>query len=80
MNANSTEASGTLLLNRAIRTDEDALEVTAALADLPGVHEVRLTRTTAYIRFDPELVDEQKFYEAVKQVDFHATTFSVVDG
>jgi hypothetical protein len=68
-------AAGTLLLSRAIRTDDDALEVTAALADLPGVHEVRLTRTTAYIRFDPELVGEQKFYEAVKHVDFHATTF-----
>jgi copper chaperone CopZ len=75
MNANSAVATGTLLLNRAIRNDEDALEVTAALADLPGVREVQLTRTTAYIRFDPEVVDEQKFFEAVKHVDFHATTF-----
>jgi hypothetical protein len=75
MNANSTEATGILLLNRAVRTDDDALEVTAALADLPGVHEVRMTRTTAHIRFDPELVNEQKFYQAVKQVDFHASTF-----
>jgi copper chaperone CopZ len=72
----SSETVGTLCLTKALTSEEDIWAVEAALGDLPGVHEVKIRRSGVELHFDPDLVGELQFYEAVKHAGFHGSTFA----
>ena len=47
------------------------------MEDLPGVYDTETTRDSVRMHFDPELTNEQQFYEAVKIMGFNARDFVV---
>lgn len=77
MNAHvhSVEKTGILHITGGIHSEEELLPIRASLEDLPGVHAAELTKDGIRLRFDPGLVSEQQFYEAVKLAGFHASGF-----
>jgi hypothetical protein len=81
MNAHlhANEKTGVLQVTGGIHSDEKALAIKAALEDLPGVYATEATQHDIRLHFDPELVSEQKLYEAVKLSGFHASDFFVLN-
>ncbi len=64
-----------LSISGGVKSQKTALAIKAGLEDVPGVHGVELTAEGARIRFNPDIANEQKFYEAVKIVGYHGSTF-----
>ena len=81
MNAlvHANEKTGMLEITGGIYSIEKALSIRAALEDLPGVYATEVRRDGMRLRFDPDLVSEQQFYEAVKLSGFHASDFFVLN-
>ena len=81
MNAqvHANEKTGVLLITGGIPNAAKALAIKAALEDLPGVYATEIRRDGARLHFDPELISEQQFYEAVKLGGFHASDFFVLN-
>jgi len=73
--AHPHEITGVLQITGGIYSAEKALAIKAALEDLPGVHAVEAAQDGVRVQFDPDLVSEQQFYEAVKLTGFHASDF-----
>ena len=82
MNAqvHTNEKIGVLKITGGIHSGEKALAIKAALEDLPGVYATEIHPDGVRLHFDPELISEQQFYEAVKLGGFHACDFSVPSG
>lgn len=80
MNAyvHSAEKTGILRITGGTHSDERLLPIKADLEDLPGVHSVEATKEGVRVRFNPDLVSEQQFYEAVKVAGFHASDFATL--
>jgi len=77
--AHPHEITGVLQITGGIYSAEKALAIKAALEDLPGVYGTEIRRDGMRLQFDPELVSEQQFYEAVKLSGFHASDFFVMN-
>jgi copper chaperone CopZ len=71
----SEEEVGVLEIFGGVRTEEEALAIKAGLEDLPGVETVEFVALGARIRFNPDLADEQKFYTAIREAGFRASTY-----
>jgi copper chaperone CopZ len=71
------EKLGILVVTGGVRTEEEARAIKAGLEDVPGVHEVEFAKEGVRIRFNSDLANDLKFYEAVKNVGFHASTFRI---
>ena len=71
----SDQEVGILEIFGGVRTEEEALAIKVGLEDLPGVEAVEFVALGVRVRFNPDLADEQKFYGAVKNVGFHASTY-----
>ena len=69
----SDEKTGILRIIDGIKAEEQAREIQAALGDLPGVHGVEIIGFVVRIRFDPQIVTEQQFYQAIKTAGFRAS-------
>jgi len=78
VSAHPLQKTGVLRITGGLHSETEALALKAALEDLPGVYAVELNRHAARLRFDPDLVSEQQFYEAVKIGGLHASDFTVL--
>ena len=72
------EKVGILEITGGVKSEESALAIKASLEDVPGVHAVEFIPEGVRIRFNSDLANEQKFYEAVKIAGFHASTFRTI--
>lgn len=68
-----------LSITGGIYAAEKARSIRAALEDLPGVLAVDVRKNDVRLHFDPVLVSEQQFYEAVKIAGFHASDFFIIN-
>ena len=66
---------GILEITGGVTSEEAVLAIKAGLEDLPGVHVVEFVPEGVRIHFNPDLANEQKFYEAVKIAGFHGSSF-----
>lgn len=73
------EKVGILEITGGITSEEATLAIKAGLEDTPGVHAVEFIPEGVRIRFNADLANAQKFYEAVKIAGFHASTFRSVE-
>jgi len=73
--SHSEERTGILRVVDGIKSDEMARVIKADLEDLPGVHNVEVIGFAVRIHFDPALVTEQQFYQAIKVAGFQASAF-----
>jgi len=60
-----------------IKSLEKGRVIKADLEDLPGVHHVEILEQGARIRFDPDIVNERQFEEAVRIAGFQASGFQM---
>jgi copper chaperone CopZ len=75
--SHSDEKTGILGIVDGIASKENARVIKADLEDLPGVHNVELIVGAFRIRFDPAIVSEQQFDDAVKIAGFQSSGFHV---
>src|SRR5437879_2151115 len=68
------EKIGTLEISGGVKSEQEALAIKAGLEDTPGVHAIEFIPGGVRIRFNADLANAQKFYEAVKIAGFHAST------
>ena len=75
---NSDEKTGFLGIVDGITSKDNARLIKADLEDLPGVHSVEVIIEAFVIRFDPAIVAEQQFNDAIKMACFETSGFHVV--
>jgi len=73
--SHSDEKTGILRIVDGIKSDQKARAIKAGLGDLPGVRSVEVIGLAVRVRFDPQIVTEQQFYQAIKTAGFQATGF-----
>lgn len=71
------EEFGILAIVDGIKSIEKGRVIKADLEDLPGVHRVEILEEGARIRFDPDIVSERQFEEAVRIAGFQACGFQM---
>jgi copper chaperone CopZ len=69
------QQTGILRIIDGIQSDEKAHAIQACLEVLRGVQGVEVIGAVVRIRFDPQIVTEQRFYEAVEIAGFQANGF-----
>ena len=69
------ERSGMLRIVDGIKSDQKAREIKAGLGDLPGVHSVEVIGSAVRVRFAPDIVGDQQFYQAIRTAGFQASGF-----
>ncbi len=67
------EKVGMLRIVDGIQTDLKGRAIRSGLGDLPGVREVEVIGSAVRIRYVPEMVSEQQFFQAVKTAGFQAS-------
>jgi len=75
--SHSNEKTGIVRIIDGIKSDQKARAIKAGLGDLPGVHSVEIIGSAVRVRFDPAIVTEQQFYQAIKTAGFQASGFQM---
>jgi copper chaperone CopZ len=75
--SHSVEKTGFLGIVDGITSKENARVIKADLEDLPGVHSVEVIIGAFMIRFDPSVVAEQQFDDAIRTAGFETSGFHV---
>jgi len=73
--SHSDEKTGILRIVDGINSEEKTRAIRSGLGDLAGVRSVEVMGSAVTVRFNPQLVSAQQFYQAIKTAGFQATGF-----